>query len=79
MQWWYRFLRKVGSIYYYAYSCESKAYDGIISFSVDTQTARIEKPSVIDQDSEWMLDRSLRHFYQAIEKGITDEMHICCG
>ena len=79
MQWWYELIEKTENTYVYAYSCESRALDGIIVYYIDTEEWEMVKESATDEGLEWCLDRSLRHFCKVVDEGFPKTRHVCCG
>ena len=80
MQWWYKKIESSDHGHVYAYSHDSKALDGRITYETSTERAIMTTPSATDGKSDWALGRSLRHFYgQVVNEGFPDERHVCCG
>ena len=78
MYWWYKFIEKKGNVYKYAYSVDSDKCDGIICYSILTGEAVIEKKCEND-DGEWMMHRSVEHFYKVVKEGFPSKVQVCTG
>lgn len=79
MHWWYKLISKTETTYTYAYSCDNKDLDGVITYYLDTKEAEITKASATDKNSQRLLDRSLSKFFFVVNEGFPDERHVCCG
>ena len=78
MRWYYKLLRKDGNQYFYAYSTESKEYDGIIFY--DTEAGEpIMIQACADDDNDFSKAWALRHFYIIIRENFPDELSVCIG
>lgn len=79
MRWYYKMLEKTPAYYRYAYSRESKDYDGIIVYYIATGKAEIEKPCAVDSDSKLKAQSAIDHFWFVVDDGFPDERSVCCG
>lgn len=79
MHWWYKLIEKDSDKYVYAYSCESKEYDGRIVYSIKSRMAIMEKPSKTDEGVDLFERRGLEHFFILVREEFPEERHVCCG
>lgn len=80
MRWWFIKLNENERMIEYAYSRETKDYDGRIVYSKIDKVARMAKPSETDEGSKRLETQSLSHFYgQVVNEGFPDERYVCCG
>lgn len=79
MRWYYKLLETGERFYIYAYSRESKDFDGIIRYDVETESPVMVKPSEMDINSELSQEIALSHFWKVINNDFPKECSVCCG
>ena len=72
MRWYYKLLEKAGGSYVYAYSRESRDYDGRIRFTEASQSSEIITPAKGD-DNKLLQAMALSHFGSVINEGFPAE------
>ena len=78
MRWYYKLLEKAGGFYVYAYSRESRDYDGRIRFAEASQSSEMITPAKGD-DNKLLQEMALSHFWRVINEGFPAERSVCCG
>lgn len=79
MRWYFRLLEQGATFYLYAYSRESKDFDGRIRYDTETETISVTIPCAADRDSEWLQEKARNHFWKVIRDGFPQERSVCCG
>lgn len=79
MQWYYKKTEFKDNIYTYAYSHESKDYDGIIIYNIDNQKGEVTKPCKDDEGSKFAQNWSYEHFYKVIDENFPDYKAVITG
>ena len=79
MRWYYKLVEKTPAYYRYAYSRESKKYDGVIVFFTATEVVKIDKPCDLDSGSNIKAEKAADHFWSVVNDGFPNEKEVCCG
>ena len=79
MRWYYKLIEKAGGFYVYAYSRESKDYDGRIRWEEASNTSEMVTPAKGDTESKLLQDMAISHFWRVISEGFPAERSVCCG
>ena len=79
MRWYYKLLERGENFYIYAYSRESKNFDGRIRYDIDGGTPVMIEPSKADLDSKLSQKSALNHFWKVIKNDFPVECSVCCG
>lgn len=79
MRWYYKLIENTPMYYKYAYSRESKEYDGIIIYYKRTEQIVLEQACSIDKDSDSGKEAACDHFWRVVQDNFPDERSVCCG
>ena len=79
MRWYYKLIEKGINFYLYAYSRESKDFDGQIRFDTETGKTTLVTPSAVDMDSKFLQGKAQEHFWKVVRDGFPEERSVCCG
>lgn len=79
MRWYYKIIEKTPAYYRYAYSRESKDYDGVIIYYIATGEAIVEKPCIGDAESKAKMESAIAHFWYVVDDAFPEERSVCCG
>ena len=79
MRWFFKQTRFQNGIYEYAYSHETKDYDGLIRYDSATKKLEVAKPCLDDFKSNFAQEWSLMHFHKVINKGFPETLSVITG
>ena len=78
MRWHYKLIEKTPAFYRYAYSRESKLYDGELIYYIQSGKTEVVKPCAKD-DMEIKTESARIHFQSVIEAEFPEQYSVSCG
>lgn len=79
MRWFFKKIFETTDEFVYAYSRESREFDGEIRISKKTGEARMNRPSGVDADSPFSQKAACSKAYRLKSENFPETMNICCG
>ena len=79
MRWFFKKIQETADEFVYAYSRESREFDGKIRINKNTGEAWMSQPSAADANSPFSQKAACAKAFRLKVNGFPDDLNVCCG